>query len=767
MSSCSMQDLFSKHRHFNTIDLSFQSINSNVLTKLAKYLNHPVFHSIDLGVNNLNSLSALTIAQILENNRSLQSLYLNCNHLETVGLNLILKALENNSTLTVIDLSVNHIKESCAEQLAQTLIINKALQSLKLDTIFLGKEGLEKLFKALAINTTLTSISFGPNSITDEKIIQMFAKTLTVNTILKEIDLSGNDLRYTNKLGLQSLFQAIKTHPNLQSLDLRSCNLGAHRMATFTSILHNMALISLNLDENRIGLIGAKDLGKALEKNSTLQSISLKSNQLDGANIKYLVNGLQYHKTIQSINLSDNEIGELGSKMTRKLLNHPSIKQLDLSYSYGNLGRRDVSKLAKALEKSTKLQSLKIKSNGIDDSGAASLAKALKKNTTLLSLNLGWNNIRHKGLKAITNALNSNKSLTFISLKGNDIDSEGAEYIADLLKNNPTIHSINLGANTIDKVGIEKLVSALQNNNNLTYINLSDNELFGDDGSKELSKLLQYNTTLTSINLKNNHISDLGMEYLIKALENNFTITSINVSENPICDDNLIKLVELLQRNCEIIDKIQSLEKKLIELSDLIIPQVVYEDSQLKKITVPTHKPYDIESKIKEIKTLVSFLEQFPCEHLRKFIHHKIKGAIDLIITEYFLKPDQNDTDCMNVLNLFLLLPTVEDDFHDLAFHYLERYSLLLKKEIISRKENSSSLPNFASPSAKLSNITKRVNSFYEDLSLPEANYYNKVNNQVILKIGLEKPTFFNQANRKKTSLNLEDCNVGLEHPKI
>lgn len=137
--------------------------------------------------------------------------------------------------------------------------------------------------------------------------------------------------------------------------------------------------------------------------------------------------------------------------LVRYLLEHPSLKVLDLSHNQiGDRGARALGKLMG----SSQLETLTLYDNCIGDPGAKALSHALSKNPRLLSLNLALNRLQDDGGEALVNSLLKNSFLLHINLAANELTVQTAQTLHKVLLRNSSLKSINLSGNNLDVVSL-------------------------------------------------------------------------------------------------------------------------------------------------------------------------------------------------------------------------------------------------------------------------------------------------------------------------
>ena len=153
---------------------------------------------------------------------------------------MFIRALRNNSTLTELDLSKNLIGGA------------EILNSVRPDLITAVESLAELVSNPKCV---LKSVIMAWNSIRLDSAV-CFAKALSGNTSIKNLDLSFNSLADE---GGRAIGEALLRNKSLRSLDLSNNNIGpAASFIICTAVEQNSSLRKLVLDNNPIGEAGAK-----------------------------------------------------------------------------------------------------------------------------------------------------------------------------------------------------------------------------------------------------------------------------------------------------------------------------------------------------------------------------------------------------------------------------------------------------------------------------------------------------------------------------
>ncbi|XP_028253386.1 dynein regulatory complex subunit 5 [Parambassis ranga] len=185
-----------------------------------------------------------------------------------------------------------------------------------------------------------------------------------------------------------------------------------------------------------------------------------------------LAKALQSCKTLKILSIKSSYIDDKKCRLLMKyLLDHPSLKELDLSYNeIGDSGARGICNLLTR----SKLEILNMCDNRISCSGAKAIAHMLsKEDSTLLSLNLRLNRVRDEGGQAIGEALLNNRTLLDLHLGANVMTEHTAFTLSKVLLHNKTLKTINLSCNKLGELGVQALKEAMSANKSLIECDIS------------------------------------------------------------------------------------------------------------------------------------------------------------------------------------------------------------------------------------------------------------------------------------------------------
>jgi len=174
-------------------------------------------------------------------------------------------------------------------------------------------------------------------------------------------------------------------------------------------------------------------------------------------------------RSLECLRMRNDELADEDMVAIIKSLSmHPQLKQLELE---GNvIHKKGSTALATLLQHSTNgLQNLELSQNGIDDKGIDSLVPVLAKLSKLTTLNLGHNRlVSMRGWQSIATLLEDpNSKLQSLTVCENNIDDQTASVFINALSSNCTLQKLDLGAFQSGLIGYSLSTERLQNFSNL------------------------------------------------------------------------------------------------------------------------------------------------------------------------------------------------------------------------------------------------------------------------------------------------------------
>ena len=441
-------------------------------------------------------------------------------------LNLVAGALPSMQRLVSLDLRNNCIQGAAAgKALGDAIAVNTVLKELNLS-------GQHDMDYTLKLNAAFA---------------KAFAIGLGANRALVKVDISNNDIRAE---GCKPLADALKNNQVMTELNISNNKLGWNTnynadmsgIIAIGDILPTMGALSiLNVKGNTLGDKGKRALGEAL-KQSNVQfvicdewSVTQETTRLDvsGKRLKpadaIMLGGVIHNNgVLTNLNICDNNIGQLvmPEGWSEVLKSDYSV----MEYSHTDGRRQD-------------------QHPGKPD-GVVALADALKTNRALVKLNLSrcWLRGADAG-KAIGDMLATITSLKEIDLSGmgpNGLASSDAEFAKALavgIGANGALVSVNILNNNIGTEQAQNLATVLKghatlkslcgNKGDETQLDMSG-KWIGVEGAVMLAPEIVANGALTSLDISNNQLYSTSLEHLAAAFVHNKRLKYLNISQNKL-----------------------------------------------------------------------------------------------------------------------------------------------------------------------------------------------------------------------------------------
>ncbi|XP_036439598.1 NACHT, LRR and PYD domains-containing protein 12-like isoform X2 [Colossoma macropomum] len=259
------------------------------------------------------------------------------------------------------------------------MILNseEVLDELDLKKYNTSKKGYKRLISAL---TVCRIARLNGCYITKDCCDTLCATLQSVNSPIKELDLSNNDLQDS---GVELLSAGLKSlHCKLEILRLTSCSLNKNSCENLSSILQS--------------------------ENSSLKELDLGNNDLQDSGVELLSAGLKNsHCKLKALRLYICGLGEKACENLGSVIQsaNSSLKELDLSNN--ELQDLGVELLSAGLKNSyCKLETLRLSGCMVSNEGCSSLASALKSNPShLRELDLTYNHPGESGVKLLADLL--------------------------------------------------------------------------------------------------------------------------------------------------------------------------------------------------------------------------------------------------------------------------------------------------------------------------------------------------------------------------
>ncbi len=433
-----------------------------------------------------------------------------------------LGGLNTNPYLMHLILDNIHLDEPCCLQLAHAIRSCTSLHHMSMENCRLGPAGsimiVNKIDEscerfnyvnlsgnksgptvgpALArlISNPLSSIKtlyIGNNEYMEDAGL-LIAKAMGDNTVIEEIDLSGN--LFTAAVGYElasSLRDIYENGIKVRGSSIRKLILNdnpkigaASGKRLVSSMIHSSSFKYIGLSNIGIGHSSSKMISKALRTTQlTWQYVDLSNNNFSRSGLNDIFWGLRLNRSIRVLDLTDNKGGPFFSTPTDTILRH-----------------------------------------GI------ALQRALLANVVLRDLNLSWNGMSSKAGIVLFETLVDNHSIRRLVLRGNLFDDDIAGALRDFLVLNNVVEYLDLGGNQLGYNCCFTFAEGIEVNRSVKQLFLDSNKLrdAGDSTAEAFSRALMMNHRMTVLSLESNHLGPNWGVMLASAISRNNTLINLNM----------------------------------------------------------------------------------------------------------------------------------------------------------------------------------------------------------------------------------------------
>eukprot|EP00347_Sterkiella_histriomuscorum_P006493 403352557 len=252
----------------------------------------------------------------------------------------------------------------------------------------------------MQLKYNLKVINFKNNRLSDENMIKLFKSESTIN--IEEIDISDNHMT-DPKLVLKQIGDFLDL-PNqrLVTLNLQNCKIGDYGLNHLNyGLRENYVLMTLNLSDNHITDNGSKYLQRIIKTNRNIACLLLRWNQLSNKSGRKIASTLKNNQQIKIIDLSFNSLGT-----DDNLYNYLMKKQNDESSEEPLLKSQVLKKLS-----------------------AMQFQKCFQQNKTLIHIDLSHNNFGYQECKILNEGLKVNQNILGIHMLGNKMDTDAKGFL--------------------------------------------------------------------------------------------------------------------------------------------------------------------------------------------------------------------------------------------------------------------------------------------------------------------------------------------------
>ncbi|KAH0571519.1 putative NOD3 protein [Spironucleus salmonicida] len=557
--------------------------------QLSKRLEGVELATLDLFENAIKDVGFMALLKYAERHYTMKRINVGCCGITNEGAMALGEILKEGSGLEAVELGYpsGYIFQKVRKNI-NTALINQ-----------LTSESISFIAKNLAHNQTLKYLGLSHNlagiGVSNEGPSQL-GIMLSQNQTLTALDISYNLLQNT---GATSIFRGLTQNIGLQKLTLNGNGITFLSIPILSNILSNLqcGLVELSLDDNPLGVEGAKALSYGLSQNQSLKKLSLNNCALDDDGVAIIaatlshpiINNRDQLKSQFDLNNSVNATESLCDLMTdffEKIVNKQQEEQGDKKiFVINHKGRVLSSTILKKIPKrnfshsqqTNKLEDTLnfqqfLQENVQEDDAETSFGDETPQvdlETAIISdpqqtQTFPTNTVMAEFLgSTLTESHDDNfisqssasgliySGITHLSLGYNNISVNGISYVSQLLKSCCQIHYLNLSGNKLQNNGAILIAETLIFNQIcLRKFQTQPNFI------PKLDKMDEVNSIITHLDFSKCSISDAGFVALAFSISVCSNMISLNFEENFVGEVGgqkgctfLIKSYGMLQTN--------------------------------------------------------------------------------------------------------------------------------------------------------------------------------------------------------------------------
>ncbi|XP_075893793.1 dynein regulatory complex subunit 5-like [Nelusetta ayraudi] len=268
-----------------------------------------------------------------------------------------------------------------------------------------------------------------------------YIKRLDIAQLLTPVKENQEEEEEQDKLSL-----VLETHSDKPCVDRFNFNTMLHHLTCLEELhlMYRVKQCGMNFEWPMFEMTDTdcENLGKAVKSCRTLKVLQIHLSKVEDNKCRTLVRYLLDHPSLKVLDLSHNQIGDRGARALGKLLGSSKLETLTL---YDNsIGDPGAKAIGHALSKNPRLWSLNLALNRVQDDGGEALVSGLMKNSLLLHLNLAANELTTRTAVALHEALLCNNSLKAINLSGNNLGVDGVKALEEMLHHNTSITELDI-----------------------------------------------------------------------------------------------------------------------------------------------------------------------------------------------------------------------------------------------------------------------------------------------------------------------------------
>ncbi|XP_072877602.1 centrosomal protein of 78 kDa isoform X5 [Chlorocebus sabaeus] len=263
--------------------------------------------------------------------------------------------------------------------------------------------------------------------------------------------------------------------------------------------------------------------------------LDFNADRLRGVDWAPLLNTLKINKDLPLISIKSffqPWLGDTGSDINKFCRSRvPAIRYKDVTFQL-------CKALKGCLSISSVLKNLELNGLILRERDLTILAKGLNKSTSLVHLSLANCPIGDEGLEIICQGIKSSITLKTVNFTGCNLTWQGADHMAKILKYQTMRRHEETWAESLRyrRPDLDCMAG-------LRRITLNCNTLIGDLGASAFADSLSEDLWLRALDLQQCGLTNEGAKALLEALETNTTLVVLDIRKNPLIDHSMMKAV--------------------------------------------------------------------------------------------------------------------------------------------------------------------------------------------------------------------------------
>ncbi|XP_055128163.1 centrosomal protein of 78 kDa isoform X3 [Symphalangus syndactylus] len=263
--------------------------------------------------------------------------------------------------------------------------------------------------------------------------------------------------------------------------------------------------------------------------------LDFNADRLRGVDWAPLLSTLKINKDLPLISIKSffqPWLGDTGSDINKFCRSRvPAIRYKDVTFQL-------CKALKGCLSISSVLKNLELNGLILRERDLTILAKGLNKSASLVHLSLANCPIGDGGLEIICQGIKSSITLKTVNFTGCNLTWQGADYMAKILKYQTMRRHEETWAESLRyrRPDLDCMAG-------LRRITLNCNTLIGDLGASAFADSLSEDLWLRALDLQQCGLTNEGAKALLEALETNTTLVVLDIRKNPLIDHSVMKAV--------------------------------------------------------------------------------------------------------------------------------------------------------------------------------------------------------------------------------